>query len=148
MFGKPYTSLTAEQYDYAFTLAEHELQSVLCWCPKLYAQALAIKVALLLEGTGIGTEDDVAPTLETVGGEHSALVQEDEVFDTRRKYKIVDRNKQAASSSPAGQLQRIIDMCKPPLAVGALLASSVRGVLGTSCCGDIADKAEMNHGGQ
>ena len=145
MFGKVFTALTPEEYDFALTLAEHELRNVLCWCPKLYPHALAIKVSLLLHGSGL--TGDAPPSLETVGGEHVAIVQQDEVFDTRRQYKIVARDKQSATSSPAGMLAKIIESCKPPLAIGAFTARTTRSVVGDDCCGDVG-RALFGHGDQ
>lgn len=145
MFGKSFTALTVEEYDFAFTMAEHELRNVLCWCPKLYPQALSIKVALLLQGSGL--TGDTAPSLEVVGGEYVAIVQQDEVFDTRRQYKIVKRDAQAASSSPAGMLASIIASCKPPLSIGAFTARSARNIIGDKCCTEVG-KALFGHGDQ
>lgn len=143
MFGKAYTALTAEEYDFAFTMAEHELRNVACWCPKLYPQALAIKVSLILQGSGL--VGDTPVSLEVVGGEHVAIVQQDEVFDTRRQYKIVARDKQAASSSPAGLLASIIASCKPVLSIGAFAARGTRNVVGDECCTEVG-KALYGHG--
>lgn len=150
-FGAKFTELTAAQYDYALALAESELASVLCWCPKLYPHALAIKIALILDAASMGTVQDLPPTVAAPGGNYEAYVQEDEVFDVRRKYKIVERSQQIATASPADQLKAIIDRCKPPLRVGAFLGGRLGSMFG-GCCqerGDaFGDKAEWNHGGQ
>lgn len=149
LFGAPYADISEAQYDFALTMAEAELADILCWCPKLYPGALSIKISLLLSGAGVGVTDD--PSLVVPGGEYEAYVTEDEVFDVRRKYKVVERNAQVTGSSPASQLQRMLDTCKPPLGVGAFIATRVVSAMGGSagCCGSgIADKAEWNHGGQ
>lgn len=152
LFGVPYAAtLTDAEYEFAYTLAESELASVLCWCPKLYPTALSIKIAILLSGSGLGTGVAAPPVVGGTSPSVVAYVQEDEVFDVRRRYKFVDQTPQLAESSPAAQLAKIIDACKPPLAVGAFLAGGIsRALGGARCCSPdpIGDKAEWNHGGQ
>lgn len=151
LFGPKFPALTQEQFDFVLPMAESELASVLCWCPKLYPGALQMKIALLLEGMQIGEAvASPAPTTVAPGGNYEAYVQEDEVFDVRRKYKIVEKPQQVTNSTVAGQLEEIISRCKPPLGIGATLAAGARGIVGSTCCSEnsLGDKAEWNHGGQ
>lgn len=151
VFGERFAAnLTPAQYDFAKTLAEDELANILCWCPKLYPQALSIKIALILESAGMGLAPPAPPVAGASAPTQEAYVIEDEVFDVRRKYKLVEAASQKVASSPASMLQTIIDRCKPPLRVGAFLAGGIRGMgLGNCCSSDpIGDKAEWNHGGQ
>lgn len=145
LFGTKYAAnLTVAQYEFAFTLAESELESVKCWCPKLYPHALSIKISLILDASGLGLAVSAPPVVSPSGGTQDAYVIEDEVFDVRRKYKLVDKATQAVTSSPVAQLDRIILNCKPPMSVGATLARGIGGALG--CCGNgIGDKAEFRY---
>jgi hypothetical protein len=149
LFGPKFPTLTAAEYDFVFAIAESELVDVACWCPKLYPTALQLKIAFLLEGLGIGAVAGAAPVATPPGGTHEAYVVEDEVYDVRRKYKIVEKQEQLVMASSSGQLQGIIDRCKKPLSVGAFIAGGIYGAFG-GCCTEnsIGDKAEWNHGGQ
>lgn len=149
LFGTKYAdTLTDEQYAFAFILAENELQNVKCWCPKVYRVALSIKISLLLDGARLGlTDAPIVPDVELAGGTQEAYVIEDEVYDVRRKYKLVKKAAQVVSSGPAAQLERIIITCQRPLAIGAFLAGGINSATG-GCCGSgdsIGDKAEFKN---
>jgi hypothetical protein len=152
IFGASFPTLTQAQYDYAFVLAESELASVKCWCAKLYPTALQIKISLILSTSGMGGAVVAPPVLAPVGGSYEAYVSEDEVFDVRRKYKVVEKSKTevkaAATSGPAGQLEAIVARCKPPLGIGATIAAGINSVTGGCCNHDFygADKAFWFHG--
>lgn len=149
--GAAYPTLTAGDMDFLLPLAHNDLSDVACWCPDLYPSALAIKIALLAQSSGLGQVPDAVPSV-VAGQTHEAFVSEDEVFDTRRKYILKPVAPQVAASSLPAQLESIIIRCKPPLRVGAFVARMAAPLAGRfgGCCGnsDPADKAEWNHGGQ
>lgn len=141
LFGARFgVALTDDQYEFAAGIAADELKNVLCWCPTQYPQALSIRIALILEAANFGG-DEPAPLAGAVPS-HDAFVVEDEVFDVRRKYKLVPASAQRASSSPAEILQGIIDRCRRPLAIGAFLARGAQ----LMNCGCVGDKAEFTRG--
>lgn len=146
LFGKRFTALTDKEFDYALSAAEPALKNVNCWCPDQYDTALSIKIALVLEAAGLGTAaegDD--PSAGIAAPTHTAYVIEDEVFDTKRKFKLLERPREQANAGPAAILEDIINRCKPPLCVGAVLAGGFRGITG-NCCSQPADKTEDFYG--
>ena len=146
VFGAKFPSLQEAHYDFAKALAEDELKSILCWCPSMYPHALSIKISIILE-VATPTSDD--GLVAGASSEHVAYVIEDEVFDIRRKYKVVAQDPQIAKSTPAAMLESLLARCKPPLRVGAFLAAGINSATSGCCSGDaLGDKAEWNHGGQ
>jgi hypothetical protein len=142
-FGKPFDGLDANVYDLALALSEDALAEVRCWCPKLYPQALQIKLSLVLAGMAPTEDGNVLPPAGDAG--KVAFVTDDGVGDVARKYTLADKAAQEVASSPAGLLDGIIARCKAPLRTGAFLARSVTRGCGCGPFG-IGDKAEFSRG--
>jgi len=140
----PFAGLDQGVYDLALALAEVELAEVKCWCPDIYAQALQIKLSMILAGLAPSATGEINPP--AADSSKVAYVTRDKVGDVERQYTLVDANAAQRSSTPSGLLDGIIARCKAPLRSGAVLARSfTRGGCG---CGpfNIADKAERSNG--
>lgn len=144
-FGAQFAPIEATidpMYQALLLLATEELENVRCYCPAIYETALSIKLAIMVEEFGSMGGDSNAPTPNNT--DKVAVVIEDQVYDTKRKYALVDRVEEVAKSSPAGVLASILERCRPKLKVGA---RTIRSHIGqcTPCSGGfpfLADKSD------
>ncbi len=120
IYGRPFTPLDADLYESVFLQAELELSQVKCFCPKIYPHAMSIKIALILTAARPSENGDVMVGASV--SDTKAYVVEDTVYDTTRKYKILEGKEDP--NSPQNMLRMIVSKCKPALTIGAL---TVRG---------------------
>ena len=129
--GQRFAGLSQDVYDFALNLAESELKCVKKNCPTLYANALAIKLSLVIEST-VQPDGTVSAGGSNTGGK-VAYVIEDQVYDTKRKYELVDASASVQTSSPASMLESILKKCRAPLIGATLVRSFNSPVSGCGC---------------
>lgn len=123
-FGAPFDHVSSSMYDMALPVAQLELSRVLCYCPSIYPTALAIKLAILLSQWADVDTGPMAVAQNAAG--KRLVVIEDQVYDTKRKYAVLDADEQVTASSPANVLADIVARCQAPVKIGAqLIASNV-----------------------